>query len=34
VTWTRATTQINEPDGGTGEGQRSLFRDIYSASTK
>ena len=34
VTWTRAVNQINAPDGGaTGEGQRSLFRDIYSAST-
>ena len=35
VTWTRATTQVDLPDGGaTGEGQRSLFRDIYSATTK
>ena len=35
VTWTRAVNQVNAPDGGaTGEGQRSLFRDVYSASTK
>jgi hypothetical protein len=35
VSWTRAVTQINAPDGGaTGEGQRSLMRDIYSASSK
>jgi hypothetical protein len=35
VSWTRAVTQVNAPDGGaTGEGQRSLFRDIYVASTK
>jgi hypothetical protein len=35
VTWTRAVNQINAPDGGaTGEGQRSLFRDIYTASSK
>lgn len=35
VTWTRATQQVNAPDGGlTGEGQRSLFRDIYSATSR
>jgi hypothetical protein len=35
VTWTRATLQVNAPDGGaTGEGQRSLFRDIYAATTR
>ena len=35
VTWTRATEQVNAPDGGaTGEGQRSLFRDIYSATSR
>jgi len=34
VTWTRATQQIVVPDGGTGEGTRSLFRDIYSATSK
>ena len=35
VTWTRATLQVNAPDGGaTGEGQRSLFRDIYSATSR
>ena len=33
VTWTRAVQQVDAPDGGaTGEGQRSLFRDIYSAT--
>jgi hypothetical protein len=35
VTWTRATQQVDLPDGGaTGEGQRSLFRDIYSATSR
>jgi hypothetical protein len=35
VTWTRAVTQVNAPDGGaTGEGQRSLFRDIMSATSR
>jgi hypothetical protein len=35
VTWTRAVQQVDAPDGGaTGEGQRSLFRDIYSATSK
>ena len=35
VTWTRATQQVDIGDGGaTGEGQRSLFRDIYSATRR
>ena len=35
VTWTRAVQQVDIGDGGaTGEGQRSLFRDIISATSK
>ena len=35
TTWTRAVQQVDIGDGGaTGEGQRSLFRDSYSATSK